>query len=180
MFAFPDQPLQSERLVLRKICKEDLTPLHAVHSVPAVNRYIPYKTWQTKEDAEAWWQRVSGRMEEGNALQFAICLAEGGLVIGSCVLFAYEEAHGRAELGYVIGQKHWGKGYAREAVQRLLGYCFENLQLRRIGARVDARNEASSGLLLRLGFRQEGCLRAWEMEGDTPVDSLLFALLTGE
>lgn len=178
MFVFPSNPLVSDRLALRKICKADLAHLYSVHSDPAVNRYIPYTTWESHADADAWWQRVENRMAEGKALQFAICQQDSGQVIGSCVLFAYEEAHGRVEIGYVLGQAYWGQGYAREAVQRLLAFCFEDVGIRHIEARVDARNQASAGLLQRLGFRREGCQKAWEMDGETPVDSMLFALLS--
>lgn len=180
MLRFPSQPLLSERLLIREIAHADLRDLYAVHSVEAVNRYLPYTTWSNCADAEAWWQRVQERMSDGKALQFAVCLRDSGQVIGSCVLFAYEEAHRRIELGYAFGQAYWGQGYAREALERFLDYCFGDLGLRRIEARVDSRNGASSGLLLRLGFVAEGCLRAWMMEGDTPVDSQLFALLAHE
>ncbi|RLQ20391.1 GNAT family N-acetyltransferase [Seongchinamella sediminis] len=180
MLRFPSQALATERLLLREIAHVDLDDLYAVHSVAAVNRYLPYTTWQSKADAEAWWQRVQDRMSDGKALQFAICLRDSQRVIGSCVLFAYDEAHGRIEIGYAFGQDYWGRGYAREALERFLDYCFDDLALRRIEARVDARNRASSGLLTRLGFVSEGCLRQWQMEGDTPVDSQLFALLAHE
>ena len=177
MLQFPATPLLTERLLVREIQHTDLDDLYAVHSDEAVNRYLPYTTWHSAADGEAWWQRVQDRMEDGKALQFAICLRESQAAIGSCVLFAYEEAHNRAELGYALGRAHWGQGLAREGLQRFLDYCFDELKLRRVEARVDSRNQASSGLLQRLGFSPEGCLRAWMMEGDTPVDSDLFALL---
>ena len=177
---FPDAPLLSERLLLREIRHADLQPLYAVHSVEAVNRYLPYTTWQSAADGEAWWQRVTARMDEGTALQFAICRRDPELVIGSCVLFDYDHEHARIELGYALGQAHWGQGYALESMGRLLDFCFKELRLRRIEARVDSRNNASAALLARLGFSREGCLRAWQMEGTTPVDSLQFGLLSAE
>ncbi|TDG14241.1 N-acetyltransferase [Seongchinamella unica] len=84
------------------------------------------------------------------------------------------------ELGYALGKDHWRQGYAQEALACFLDHCFEALAVRRIEARVDSRNAASSGLLRRLGFVSEGCLREWMMEGTTPIDSQLFALLAHE
>ena len=177
---FPQAALLTDRLMLREIQHADLRDLYDVHSVDAVNRYLPYTTWESAEDGEAWWQRVQDRMADGKALQFAICLRQSERVIGSCVLFAYEEAHRRAEFGYAFGQQYWGQGFAREAMERFLTYCFSELDLRRLEARVDSRNEASCVLLQRLGFNSEGCLREWMLEGEDPLDSLLFALLAYE
>lgn len=180
MLRFPQASLLTDRLEVRQIKHADLKDLYAVHSVDAVNRYLPYTTWQNADDGEAWWQRVQDRMADGKALQFAICLRDSERVIGSCVLFAYDEVHRRAEFGYAFGQEHWGQGFARESMQRFINYCFTELELRRLEARVDSRNRASSGLLQRLGFGREGCLKEWMVEGDQPVDSLLFALLSRE
>ena len=176
MFDFPAAPLRSERLLIRRIEKSDLTQLYAVYSVEAVNRYLPYDTWQSDRDAQDWWGRVEEMTASGSALQFVICCAESGVAIGTGILFAHDAEHGRAEIGYAIGQAHWGKGLAREAVQCMLHYAFTDLDLRRIEARVDARNSASSNLLLQLGFSAEGCLRQWQ----EAVNLELYGLLREE
>lgn len=180
MFAYPSSPLQSERLSIRELRHSDLEDLLAVHSVDAVNRYLPYTTWKNSDDAEAWWVKLQERMLDGNAMQFVICDRAQDRAIGGCILFGYAKEHQRAELGYAIGQDYWGKGYAREAMQRFLRYAFDDIGLRRIDAKVDARNEASSGLLLRLGFAAEGCLRQWMQEKDSLIDMRLFGLLCHE
>ena len=168
--------------MIRGVTRDDLDDLFDVHSVDAVNRYLPYDTWNNSADAEAWMDRVEDRIKDGKAMQFVIRDRALGKAIGGCILFGYDETHGRAELGYAIGQDHWGKGYAKEAIQCLLVYAFETLRLRRIEAKVDARNGASSGLLLKLGFSNEGCLRQWGRDTDqnTLIDLQLYALLHHE
>ncbi|MEH6587799.1 MAG: GNAT family N-acetyltransferase [Halioglobus sp.] len=180
MFSYPSSPLLSERLFIRELRHSDLEDLLVVHSVDAVNRYLPYTTWKNSADAEAWWEKLQERMLDGNAMQFVICDRAQDKAIGGCILFGYAKEHQRAELGYAIGQSYWGKGYAREAMQRFLRYAFEDIGLRRIDAKVDSRNEASSGLLLRLGFTSEGCLRQWIKEEDSLIDMRLFGLLSHE
>lgn len=163
--------------MIREVRRSDLEDLFEVHSADAVNRYLPYTTWKSFTDAEAWMDRVEERVSDGKAMQFVICDLVLDKVIGGCILFGYDEEHQRAELGYAIGQAYWGKGYATEAVQRFLEYAFDGVRLRRVEARVDARNIASSELLLRLGFSNEGCLREWARDKDALIDMQLYGLL---
>lgn len=58
------------------------------------------------------------------------------------------------ENGYVFHPDHGGKGYATEAVHRVLHLAFDDLGLRRVVARIDAENVASARLAARLGMRR--------------------------
>lgn len=58
----------------------------------------------------------------------------------------------RASIGYVLGTEHWGRGYAREAVEALVRYLVDVAHLRIIEASVDKRNERSVRLLRNRGF----------------------------
>ncbi len=67
-----------------------------------------------------------------------------------------EQARGvQAELGWCIGTRYQGNGYAREAIEELLRICFEDLGLRRVVANCFADNVASWRLMERLGMRRE-------------------------
>jgi RimJ/RimL family protein N-acetyltransferase len=64
-----------------------------------------------------------------------------------------------------------------EALQATLGYAFHILDLHRIEADVDPRNQASIKTLERLGFQREGLLRErWQVGGEIQ-DSLFYGLL---
>ncbi len=68
----------------------------------------------------------------------------------------------------------------QEALQALLSYAFETLDLRRLEADVDPRNQASIQTLERLGFQKEGFLRErWEVGGEIQ-DALFYGLLRPE
>ncbi len=173
-------PLQSERLTLRLVQESDLADLLTVHGKDEVTRYLPYKTWIAMADARAWYERALKRHAEGSALQLAVHEQGSGQTIGTCMLFGFDETSGLAEIGYVLGSAHWGRGYASEALASLLGYAFGPFGLRRIEANIDARNTASVVLIEKLGFVQEGRLRQrWVTEG-VISDTLVFGLLRDE
>ncbi|QAY73677.1 N-acetyltransferase [Agromyces protaetiae] len=61
----------------------------------------------------------------------------------------------QVELGWVLDPAHEGRGYATEAVQALIRYCFDELAIRRIVATSFLDNERSWRLMERAGMRRE-------------------------
>ena len=177
----PAQPrIETERLTIRLVERADLPALLAINSKDTVTRYLPYESWKDIADGEAWHRRAEARHAAGEAVQFVIEHRESGRVIGTCLLFHFEEASARAEVGYVLGQEHWGAGYLFEAMKALVAFAFEQMNLRRLEAELDPRNLASAKLLERLGFLREGLLRQrWAMKGEI-TDSILYGLLRAE
>ena len=66
-----------------------------------------------------------------------------GQLIGTCGFHLINNHHKRAEIGYELDDTYWGQGYALEALQAILAYGFEILQLIRIAAVVYVENKAS-------------------------------------
>lgn len=172
--------IESERLLIRIVAEGDLPSLLTVNGDPQVTKFLPYAAWQSLSDAHAWFERMAGIQATGNALQFVIAQRPSQEVIGSCLLFRFEEGSARAELGYVLGRAHWGHGFMREALAALIGTAFGTMGLRRLEAEIDPRNQASSRLIVRLGFTKEGLLRQrWVAKGEVK-DVEIFGLLNHE
>ena len=101
-------------------------------------------------------------------------------VIGTAILFNFEVLSGLAEIGYLLGREHWGKGYAFEAMTAFIELSHSTLDLRRLEATVDVRNAASNALLQPLGFTIEGVLRERWLAAEELQDINLHALLKRE
>ncbi|MEO0566019.1 MAG: GNAT family protein, partial [Chloroflexota bacterium] len=80
-------------------------------------------------------------------------------LIGTCGFHLNVPSHRRAEVGYELSAAHWRQGIMSEALGAVLGYCFGTLDVHRVEADVTAGNDASAGLLRRMGFQQEGIWR---------------------
>lgn len=166
--------LAGQRVALRELCPADLAELMAVNGDPEVTRFLPYATWSTPSDAQAWLERMDGLVASGTARQLVVTrlplLPEQpvAVVIGTVLLFRFDEGSNRLELGYVLGRAHWHQGLAQEALRLVLAHVFTVLGVRRVEAEVDPENLASNRLLLSLGFQQEGLLRSrWVAKGRT-------------
>ena len=100
--------------------------------------------------------------------------------VGNCTLHHFHDASRRAEIGYALARPFWGQGYMHEALQSLVTYAFEQLDLNRLEADIDPRNASSARSLDRLGFRKEGHLRErWIVNGEVS-DTGYYGLLRSD
>jgi RimJ/RimL family protein N-acetyltransferase len=98
-------------------------------------------------------------------------------LIGLCGLASIDSANKKAELGYWIGKNYWGNGYGKEAVRLMAHFCFSELKLNKIYAKVLTNNERSIKLLGKLGFCNEGKSREDIYHMGSFLDDYTFSLL---
>ncbi|MCA1292612.1 GNAT family N-acetyltransferase [Paenibacillus sp. alder61] len=170
--------LESERLRLRRMEREDGPALHKFWSDPEVVRYMNIPPFASIEDTHQMIDLLNGLAESEDAMRWAIELKETGQVIGSCGFNTWELAGAfRGEIGYDLGQEFWGSGYMSETLRTVIRYGYETMGLNRIEALVDPRNEASRKLLAALGFQEEGLLREYQKTEEGFVDLIMYSLL---
>jgi RimJ/RimL family protein N-acetyltransferase len=171
--------LRTARLVLRPLTESDVPALFTIHADPAAMRYWSGTVWKDDEPGRAMVGRDHNQSLTDH-LRLGLELVETGQLIGTCTLFQINDQCGRAELGYMLGSFAWGQGYMREALRAFLAYAFTEMNLNRIEADTDPRNEPSLRLLANLGFVKEGHFRErWVVDGEVS-DSAMFGLLRRE
>jgi RimJ/RimL family protein N-acetyltransferase len=169
--------LTTARLRLRPFTQDDAAPLFRVFSDEQVVRFWSVGAWTDIAQAEKMIEEALLAYREGGLSRYAIALADTDELIGICNLRGFFEQNRRCELGYALGSAHWGHGYAFEALEALLGHAFSALDMNRIEADIDPRNDASARLLERLGFRQEGYMpERWFVHGEY-ADTAFYGLL---
>lgn len=134
---------------------------------------IPYP--YTEKDAEEYITFIHNA-DKAKTFAFAITLDDK--VIGSIGVFRCNNIHFRtAEMGYYIGEEHWGRGYATSAVKQICSYVFENTDIIRIFAEPFAYNEGSCRVLEKAGFSYEGTMRCNAVKNGKILDMKLYALI---
>lgn len=172
--------LETPRLVIRPVAREDLADLLAVNGDAEVVRHVPYPVWTGPADAEAWFGRMQAMVTAGEAQQLVLVDRASGTVIGTLLLFRFDAGSQRAEIGYVLARAHWGRGLMREAIAATCAHLFDSGAVRRFEAEVNPDNAASRELLLTVGFVLEGRRRQrWVAKGAV-YDVDCFGLLRGE
>ncbi len=78
-------------------------------------------------------------------------------VVGSIGVMTKDDVYRKSiEIGYFLGEAHWGKGIATLAVGLLLQYIKMNFDVFRVYAEVFGHNIASMKVLEKNGFHLEG------------------------
>ncbi len=169
--------LRTARLALRPFSDADAADLLGIFGDPEVVRYWSTGAWTGIAQAEAMIAEARQTYRDGGLYRYAIALRETDRLIGVCNLRGFFDQNRRCELGYALARDHWGQGYAGEALEALLGHAFHVLDLNRIEADIDPRNEASARLLEKLGFRREGTMpERWIVHGEK-ADTAFYGLL---
>lgn len=151
--------IQTERLILRPMRSEDIPDL---------------KEWMADKELYAYWGKRPGKTDKNPALLFekaekpsksfhlGIEAKENRKVIGELWVYLIENDR-MAKIAIRFGKEYHGRGYATEAVNAMVGFCFENTELQRIWTDVDVNNIASCKVLEKCGFTKEGTIRQGKM-----------------
>jgi ribosomal-protein-alanine N-acetyltransferase len=165
---------------LRWLTARDANAIYSVFSDPEVMRYWSSAPFESLAAAHRLIDDIQRRFRERHLFQWGIARKEEGDIIGTCTLFHLQREHRRAEIGYALGRRAWGQGYATDALVTLIDFAFGALDLHRLEADTDPQNARSIRALERQGFKREGHLRErWHLGGETQ-DALFFGLLKPE
>ena len=172
--------LDGERVRLRQLSERDVPALFAVFGDPVVTRYWSTPALRDEAAAAELLAQILTRARERFGFQWGIARRSDDELLGTCSLYRLDFENRRSEVGFALGQAHWGRGYGSEAVRLAVAYAFDVLRFERLEADVDPRNAASLRALERLGFTREGYLRErYHVNGEVQ-DSVLLGLLRRE
>lgn len=151
--SFKDIPtLETTRLTMRKILPKDQEDMYEYSRDPETSKYLLWEPHSSPMFTLAHITLLQTCYEKATFFDWALILKENGKMIGTCGFTEIYEKQKKAEIGYVIAPKFHRKGYAPEAIKRVMEYGFETLGLCELSARFMEDNKASEKVLLRLGF----------------------------
>jgi [ribosomal protein S5]-alanine N-acetyltransferase len=149
--------LRTERLILRRAVEDDLAALHAMMSDAATMRFWSTPPHADLETTRRWLDSMITAPPETSD---DFILELDGQAIGKLGAWRLPE------IGFLLARRHWGKGYAAEALAAFIAHAFGAGRADHLIADVDPRNAASLALLSRAGFQETGRARnTWEVGG---------------
>ncbi len=148
--------LETKRLILRDLRPQDIADFYAYAKDPAVGLPAGWKPHESLEESRAVLACLIREQE-----LWALEDRETGRVIGSVGLHQdRRRQNGDVRmLGYVLAQGYWGRGLMPEAVQRVLAYGFERMELQLVSVCHYPFNGRSRRVIEKCGFVYEGTLR---------------------
>lgn len=175
-----DKTLETERLVLRPLRRDDAGPIalfSGEFKVAGMHMTIPHP--YPPGAAEALIER--SLTDPGDDQHFAVAFAEDEerKLIGLMLLRRRPRAPS-ARIGYWIGSPFWGRGYATEAAGAVVDHAFADETLEEIETLVNQDNPASIRVLEKLGFRQSGEGEEYSESRRTNVPNYAYELRRAE
>lgn len=121
------------------------------------------------------WDYIStydGDIFSAGQLRLVIHPVDKGEMVGVIDLYDYDKTSRRAYIGVLVKEQFRGLGIAGEALELLINYCRDCLDMRQLAAIVRAGNEASERLFIRHGFAITGRFPEWIKSEDGWSDAL--------
>jgi ribosomal-protein-alanine N-acetyltransferase len=169
-----------EDVILREKNDEDVENFFRYYSDPEVSKFIlctiPTNLEETRHEIH-YWRNV---FYHNDGIYFAIADKKTNHMIGSIGLASYNSYQKRIELSYDLAKEYWRNGIMTRAINAVVKYGFEILDINRIEASVSVENIASKNLLLKCGFTLEGILRQHRLHKKKFYDVYFFSLLKSD
>ena len=168
--------IQTPRLLLRPFRFDDADDIYAYASDPEWGRFLAHEQPYERRHAEAFLaERVLAKWRKNPAW----AMEQDGRVVGGLSLWLARRNR-RAEIGYELARRLWGRGLATEAAAAVIDEAFRLLPIRKVTATASAANVRSTRLLERLGMQREALLRQhWVHRGES-LDEVRYGLLREE
>ncbi len=145
--------IETERLIIRPFREEDAQPLYENHVDGEVRRWFPNECYADAAEAlDA--VRFYADCVRGGHLPYVLAAVRktDGALIGDTGISEVEGRPGEAEIGYCVGARYRGQGYASELLGAMTGFALSRFALRALFGRVVHGNAASARVLEKNGW----------------------------
>lgn len=147
--------MESKRLILKEMNQGNFDDIKEMLIDPAV-MYAWEKTF-TDEEIRHWIVRQEKRYQKDGVGYFLAVDKTNGKAVGQIgLMFSDIDGRRRLEVGYILKQKCWHMGYAREGVKCCIAYAFGQMKQERVYATIRPENTASIAVAESLGMHLEG------------------------
>lgn len=174
--------LETERLILRRFVNADAVAVYKNWaSDTEVTKYLMWPAHSGLEISQSITDDWVNGYHDDNFYQWAIVLKDNGEEpIGNIGVINMDENISMVHIGYCIGKEWWHKGITSEAMQAVMDFLFDEVDVNRIESRHDPRNPHSGGVMKKCGMKYEGTLRSADWNNQGICDASYYSLLKAE
>lgn len=164
---------QSENIILRAAEPQDAKLIYNWENDQEIwkvsETYMPYSMYQIEE-----FLLNNNDLFSVRQLRIMIEKKSGRNCIGCIDIYDFDPIHLRAGIGILIQKEYRKLGYAKEALELIINYCFNVLLLKQLYCLIDILNTDSINLFRKIGFQQCGHRKDWIKTNNGFIDELEF------
>lgn len=158
--------LETERLLFRRLQREDAEALYAIASIPEVSRYLMWDRHPSVKYTKHYLKDLQRLYNDLEYYEWGVFTREGGDLIGTCGFTKFDYTANRGEIGYSFRPDVWGRGYATEAARATIAFGFRELGLASVYACFALNNAASIRVLTKCGMHYLGEDEPMKIKGE--------------
>lgn len=150
--------LETRRLVLRPLAREDAADHARIYAKPEITRFLargPFLGEEAARRSRAALDLFINHWKEHGFGVWAVVDRATGALIGQCGLKYLPESP-EVEILYALDTPYWGRGIATEAAEAALRHGFEWTRLARVVAVAMPEHHGSHRVMEKLGMTYEG------------------------
>jgi [ribosomal protein S5]-alanine N-acetyltransferase len=140
--------LTTERLTLRQLVINDDQEIFTLRSDNEINKYLDRDKSNTIDDARNFINKIT----KNDSLYWAITLSDKNKLVGTICLFGFSDESYKCEIGYELLTTFQGQGIMKEAVEKVIEYAFNTINVKKIEASLHRDNLSSIKLLEKFSF----------------------------
>lgn len=148
--------LKTKGLEIRKIQNDDASFIFNLRSNKNNMKYIEMKPYENIERANSFIENVTSDIEKNEVFFWVIETKDTLRKVGTICLWSFSKEKESAEIGYELLSDFQNKGYANEALNAVLNFAKEKLNIKIVDAITHEAHKASIKLLLKNGFEVLG------------------------
>ena len=173
--------LQANNIYLRALEPEDLSFIYEIENDQNIwevsNTQTPYSKFLIQQYLENAHQDIY----EAKQLRLVISRNNDFKAIGLIDLFDFDPRNNRAGIGIIIKENSdKNNGFGSQALELIIKYSFQKLNLNQLFANINAENLASVALFTKFGFQKIGTKKQWNLINGIYQDEDLFQLLKND
>jgi diamine N-acetyltransferase len=166
--------LQGNTITLRALEPEDLEFLFETENNESFWEVSHTQTPFSKFLLKQYLENVHLDIFEAKQLRLIIQENLNNKAVGMIDLFDFNPQHLRAGVGVLVHNKYQQNGFASEALQLLIEYCFKHLNLHQLYANITSDNTKSIALFEKHLFKKVGIKKEWIFSNGSFKDEILF------
>lgn len=165
---------------LRLLEEADAQELHALIEANRayLEPWLPRAAGQSFEDPVDFIRETRQQASENGGFQAAIVTERG--IAGVIGYVTVDWANRSTRIGYWLDEQQQGKGTMTAAVRLLVDHALATWQLNRVEIIVATENHRSRAIPERLGFREEGVLRQYQLIDCRYLDCVVYSMLAAD
>lgn len=164
--------IETNNLILRKLLLKDIKDLIENGNDKEISRltlYMPFPL--TEKEAK----KIIKDNDE-KLFRFGVYLKKEAKIIGVIDIYSFKKQDKKAKLGYWIGKNYRGKGYASEAIEKIIEFAFKKLKIENLFATTLDENIISKNFLKKMNFKEVEFLKNDRIIDGKYLDTVKFSL----